>query len=809
MNDKVTSSLQSLVFGDRNTFIFKGFKDDKPKISPNKVLNFLITLEGQGYGISNPGIFFEYTKANFKQFKKEFFDLIESNSKDGFIFRKTFAETENLSEYTTEDWMAILAQYAITYGWSNQYNSEFNLNAENVLNEYVGSLDLTTINKLDNTTVKTFSVGGIIELGKIVKNILESKTVLRAQQIKTLEETPVYILKIAAKNANITIKETLVKVMKLLSGEKLDFPLLKTATDVLRFVVSSYAHKSVEGKINKTILKETKIRIPTSIRKVLLNNLEMIAENKSVINSISSPERLLKGSRYLTEDMFSYQDFWFILDKYLRYEKLSKMILKYPLYVKAIDLLYENDRSWTFNGRYSAAKERLDYEDAILVAKERPGFLLRNIIEFVRMRKGVSLPVKKGTKVPLNNAFQNALTGDKDKINARVIKTSGIEFLLSDNFEKIINKSLNTKLAWQLVEQLKNKDLFEDIYKRNVQGQDIEYIVPIPAVDKTIAKKVRKVILKSIKNKLKDKNKDVGKIFIDKDSYGYKLQYSGRDSTEISYAGEFLTPGTELNLLDLFANKGIENPLLRLGVMWRGKKSTDLDHSLTTDNSNVVYYDSPTLNNSYGKVLIESSGDITYCSGLTGKFSTELIDIDLLECKNANMKEMFNSFINYSGSTTIGELECYIFFSIIDKSDRIITGNRVWLDLAKQDYAIRIDPDNIDKTGSYIGCSIDLVNNVIKVLSIPVKQANGHFSNARTNYDQFKEAIKNAKVDGLNIGYALNKVFEKDQFVSGIIGADIVISRKSKDELGIEDNEVIILHPGRNQEEINNFLFQN
>ena len=602
--------------------------------------------------------------------------------------------------------------------------------------------------------------------------------------------------------------------MKLLQGEKLDFPLLKTATDVLRFVVSSYAHTSVEGQINKTILKETKIRIPTSIRKMLLNNLEMIANKKAFIKKgslVSSLEisNQLTGSRFLTEDMFLYQDFWMILDKYLRYEKLSKMIKKYPLYVKAIDLLYENDRSWTFNGRYSAAKERLDYEDAILVAKERPGFLLRNIIEFIRMKKGARLPVKKGTKLIVNNAFQNALTGDNAKDEYRIIKTSGIEFLLSDNFENLINKSLNTKLAWQLVEQLKNKDLFEDVYKRTVQGKEIEYTTPIPAVDKSIAKKIRKIIIKSIKKKLQDNNKDIGKIYIDKDSYGYKLQYSGRDSTEISYAGEFLSPGTELNLLDLMKNKGIENPLLRLGVMWRGQKPTDLDHSLTLNNGKVIYYSSPVLTNSFGKILVTSSADITSCAGINGKFSTELIDIDLLECKIVDIKEMFNSFINYSGSTTIGELECYIFFSIIDKSKRIIKGNRVFLDLAKQDYAIRIDPDNTDKTGSYIGCSIDLVNNVIKVLSIPVKGANGHFSNARTNYTQFKEAIKNAKVDGLNIGYALNKVFEKEQFVSGIIGADLVISRKSKEELGIEDENVIVLHPGRDSEDINKFLFQN
>lgn len=810
MKNTITLALQMLVFGDRNTFIFEYKPYDEPLVSTKNVTKLLLKLAKQGYGISNPQILFGFTKSNLKEFKEQFINLIDDNSKDGFILRKTFAESEELTDYTEGEWQAILAQYAITYGWGDRYNAEFNQDAEKVLSDYVDSLDLDTKNLITNTAEKVFSVGDAITLGEIIKNILESKTVLRAQQLKTLEETPKYILVEASKRANITIKETLVKVMKMLSTEKLDFALLKTATDVLRFIVSAYAKKPIEGQINKTLLKETRIRIPTSVRKMLLNNLELIAEKKAVVKrktNISSAtiQSKIAGSKYLCEDMFSYEDFWKIIAKYLRFENSKKMRAKYPLYTNAIDLLYDGDRSWTFNGRYSSAKESLDYAKAISVAKERPGFLLRNIIEFVRMTRGTKLPTKKGTKVPMENAFQNALTGKSTDLTSRIIKTDGIDYLVSEDFEKLLDKSANTKLAWQLIEQLKNKELFKDIYKRNVQGVDIEYSTPIPAVDKKIAKKVRKVILKSIKNKLRDRNSDVGKVFIDKDSYGYKLQYSGRDSTEISYAGEFLSPGTELNLLDLMKNKDIKMPLLRLGVMWKGKKSTDLDHSLTLGNGQVVYYGKPVMRSPSGKMLIVSSGDVTSCSMTKdGKFSTELLDIDLLSCKEANVKSMFSSFISFSGATTIGELECYVFFSIIDKSERVIEGNRVWLDLAKQDYAVRIDPDNIDKTGSYIGCSVDLVNNVIKVLSIPVKNDGGHFSNARSNNVSFQEAIKNAKVDGLTIGYALNKVFDKTQFTDCVDEADIIVSRK--DYASVQGGAVI-LHPGRNAEQINNMLF--
>ena len=159
-------------------------------------------------------------------------------------------------------------------------------------------MDLTTINSLDNTKIKTLEIGNIDNLTKIIKNILESKIVLRAQQIKTLENVPNYVILRATEKSNIIIKETLVKVMHLLKGIDIDFPLLKTPTDILRFVVSGYSKEPIEGQINKTILKSTRIKIPTSIRKMLLNNLEMIGKHNSSKGD-------LFGSRYLTEDMYS------------------------------------------------------------------------------------------------------------------------------------------------------------------------------------------------------------------------------------------------------------------------------------------------------------------------------------------------------------------------------------------------------------------------------------------------------------------------------------------------------------------------
>jgi len=781
----ITLELQQLVFGDRNTFIFQ--KDNRigtESLLVKDVTDFLLELGNHDYAISNPASLFTLTSSEFDEFKKQLTTLIESNTKSGIIFRKTFANEERFAPFTDEEWLAILAQYSITYGWEAEFKDHVSaVNAVTILDDYVGSFDLTTVNALSLKS-KIFTIGDADTLTGIVKNILKSRTVLRAQQIKTLEATPTEILMSAARRAEgIPIKETAIKVMKILTdrGETLDFPLLKTATDVLRYIVAVHAHEPFEGQITKSILQGMKICIPTSARKMLLNQLELMAHE-------------YKGggrTQFLCEDMFTFSSFWKTIDRYLRYESAKKTRAKYPLYTSAIDLLYEDDRSWTFNGRYSAAKEAFDYDTAIRVASERPGFLLRNLVEFVRMTKGTMLPIKSGSGK--SSAFQNALEGS----SKNVVKYDAMDFILSDDFKDML-LTMNTKLGWQLVEQLKDASLFEDVYERNVQGKDISYSTPVPAVKKKNAKKVRKIILATLKSKLKDRNKNV-KLFLDDDSHGYKFQYSGRSSTEINYAGEALTPGTELNIDDLLEKADKEKRMLRLGIMWRGQ-STDLDHSVTLDTGHCVYYGNPTLGTSEN-ILITSSGDITSCSR-DGKFSTELVDIDLKKLKKTGCKSLFNSFIVFSGGRSVGELECYVFFSFINKTDRIMSGNRVDVDLAKQDYAVRVDPDNVDNTGSYIGCQLDLEKNVIKVLAIPVT-VSGKYTNAKTNLSSFASAIKNAKIHGLTIGYALDKVFPDQVPVSE---ATLVISKKTREELGLVD-DVKLLHPGRNQEEINTVLF--
>ncbi len=794
----LSKELQLLVWGDRNTFLFEDSFAEGEKVATRELVEFLHVLDKQNYAISNAYVMASWSKKTLASFKSQLLELIDETSKSGMILRKTFAQSPELTRYSSDEWLAVFAQYAVTYGWSHEYRNLYAKSAENVLLAYVSTIsnDISDISK-DNK--KIFTITDYSGFKRVLRNIVESKVVLRKQQIRTLEATPAAILAEACSGATIIIKETLVKVMKLTAGQKVEKPLLKTSTDVLRFAVSALAINPIEGQLNKALLKTTKLHIPSAMRRVLLNNLELIASTKKDTQT---------GIQYLTEDMFIYEMFWRRLDKYLRYESAEKTRKKYPLYTAAIDLMYAGDRAWTFNGRYSIAKANLDYEKAIEIASERPGFLMRNLIEYLRMTKGVKLPVKSVSGQVGNNPFQNMLSAPANKGSA-VIKTDASAFIKSGGFVAILKAKLNPKLAWQLLETLNDSSLNDEIFMREVQGQLIRYSTPIPAINETLTIAVREQIMDSLKTTLFEKNKNIGAVYIDEDSLNYKLQYSGRSSTEISYAGEFLSPGSELVMSDMIKARGIDNPVLRLGVMWRAtkekKQSIDLDHSVTMNTGEDVYYGSPEYSKQ-GKVLAVSSGDITSCGNHKSQFSVEFVDLNIGDLYASGVQSFFNSVINFTGrGVSLGSLETYFFFSFIDKTKRIIKNAKVSIDLSKADYAIRIDPDNEDNTGSYIGVQFDMVNDRVKAVCVPIKHSNGSYSNVRTSKKDFKQAIRNSG-ERLTIGYALKQVLPSEQVAGNAEDAALVISRKTRETLAL-DESIALLHPGRNMEQITALLF--
>ncbi|VAW74663.1 hypothetical protein MNBD_GAMMA12-3533, partial [hydrothermal vent metagenome] len=472
----LSKELQLLVWGDRNTFIFDHSFNTDDKVSTTELSHFLHTLDKLGYAISNAYLMTSWSTETLQEFKSQLFALIDDTNKTGMVFRKRYAQSEELTPYTNEEWLAIIAQYSMTYQWSHEFG-RFGESAQKILTDYVESIDSNAV-EINTTNKRIFSLSTLADLSQIIRSIIESKAVLRAQQLRTIEACPSVILAEACMDANITIKETLIKVMKLTAGITMEKPLLKTSTDILRFVVAAFAHVAVEGQLTKAILKTTKIRLPSSIRRSLLNNLELIANNRK------DP---LTGSQYLAEDMFVYEMFWRRLDKYLRYESAVKTRKKYPLYTTAIDLLYKGDRSWTFNGRYSAAKASLDYAQAIKVAAERPGFLLRNLIEFLRMTKGRKVPVKANSSKTSKNPFQDMLSGNPPK-KLLLVETDASDFLLNGDFARTLTSHINPKLAWQLLEKLNDQSLNEPISTREVQGQVIHYSTAVPPVNKKLTR---------------------------------------------------------------------------------------------------------------------------------------------------------------------------------------------------------------------------------------------------------------------------------------------------------------------------------
>jgi len=242
-----------------------------------------------------------------------------------------------------------------------------------------------------------------------------------------------------------------------------------------------------------------------------------------------------------------------------------------------------------------------------------------------------------------------------------------------------------------------------------------------------------------------------------------------------------------------------------------GLINADLDHNVTLLNNGAsydVYYGSPAYctydDCTEGDLVATSSGDITSCGDHTSLFSTEFVDLDIGGLTKSGIQSFYNSVIDYWGHTSLGTLETYFFFSIIEHNKRKLKNTKVTMDLSKADYAIRIDPDNVDNTGSYIGVQFDLENDKVKVLCHPIKTSKGSYSNIKTDKGRFEKALASTKKQ-LTLGYVFKKAL-KSKLVEYPESADLVISRKSVEELGL-GAATRLIHPGRDMEKIIEMLF--
>ena len=692
---------------------------------------------------------------------------------EGFIFRPSFANTTELTDYTTEDWDAMLAQYSLTYGWADRYMGMTGIRPEEVLDGYFA--DINNVFTPEAIAKKAFFTEGTTYYRTMLQEIADSKIVLRTHQIEILNLMPIELIKSVYDATKFTIKETQILFMKRLVLETGTAVKFSSPTEIVRFVIAVFPKntESYTGQVTNNILAGIDVKIPTSARKKIVRAIEKMDHT------------------HATMDMKKHKQFWKRLFKQLAWQSEAKMVesLHFQNYLDIKGTLY-NETIETPNSYIAAARKAGDLEAAFYKEYENPGQLVRNLLSYLRYPTGTSFAHRQGAihaETGISKYFEErGVTG--------TVAITDISTNLSSQEFMDAMMQVNPKLLWQVLTMLKDPKWYKALDKRKVYKAQTVYTTPLPALDPAMTETAIAVLTKAIKKIKKASNSGLGKVFIDKSLKNYSMQFSGRSETSISLSGEYLSPGSKIDLTELLADG---NKIIRMGIAWRGDYSCDIDHSLSIAGHRNIYYGRPTLlsdkSTNLSRILIASSGDITTCSNT--RFSTEIIDIDVAALKKcSNITKMINSAIMYSGKT-FDTVECYWFMNVIDRSERVISGNPVFMELDAMHYAIQLQ----EPTKAQLGFTIDLEKNELEVINIPQTTKNsGH--NADT-LDKYFETIIGDRPKYTSLYKGLKSVIRKSQFVDSIDEADLIISA---DPLMPQDKT---LHPGRDMVKLQEIIF--
>lgn len=770
--EQFSNKFQMLMVGDRGKFPYK--LENDCSLSPEKLTaagTFLSHLSQNGYAIGNLDILVNSSVESIQGLQDSFLQFIDGLRKEAVVLRHNFARSIDLQDYTFEDWTAVLAQYSLTYGWSDSFSSFTGENPDNVLESYRSLSDREVGDMFKIKGGKIFNVMDADEVVKEMIAILELNIPLRKTQLDLIKELPDEEFRLALLNSDITFKETAVTVMSEALKRRIEISLFKTPSDVVRFVAANYSSIPLEGQVTKSALKPIRLSIPTSVRKALLTNLDSMASSGKEVDI-----------RAMAEDMMKFEDFWKRLDRFLSFTKRAVQRERYPSFYKAFDYLYQKDRSWTFNSRYEKAKAELDYGQAAEVLAERPGLLMRNLLELIRMSSGTLMPIKEG------------VVNRKEK---RVINDAQA-FFESTSFDGVLAK-VPVKLMWQTFEELNKQRNYVSSHVRKVQGQVVRYTTPFPGLDSDLAKSVKKKLKKAIKNRQRTANMKHGTVYLDSDLDSLMLEYSGRKATETSFSGQYLSLGSRLSIEQLLEKSKQENAMLRLGCMWRGP-STDIDLSTTflgMDGETVqLFYAAPVLKKERNVVGV-SSGDITVCD--KEEFSAEFIDINYNELKTMGFVDGFSAINVYRGSN-LEELEIYFFASVISTAERVAPGGDVSIGLDKADYAIQINGEKGEN--AYFGLGFDFLSDELIILKSAQVIDGVTCHSLQGDYANLKEELATKTT----LKKALKLALSKDSRTKDVSAAELIISTRSREELGAGP-EAKILHPGRDLEEVQSLLF--
>ena len=709
---------------------------------------------------------------------------------DGFIFKPDFADTEDLKAFTNEDWVAMFAQYSLTYGWKNTFESWLGQDPESVLQAYSANGNTSVKTNLKPSTKIPYAVEDTKYYDLILKNLAESKTVLREQQIRIINLMPIEVIekifKKTKEDNTFVIKETEILFIKRLVASGSSVFSFTDPDQVVRFVISNLRSNGepVLGQINKNILKDIHIKIPTSLKKKILHDLNKISSNT------------------LVKKMHKYKNFWKRLLKQLTWTSLEKMNKRYPNVVSAREKLYTK-QYLAPNHAIETYKAKGDLESAFLSELNNPGQLLRNILQYLRYKEGDTFAKK--TKVNSKNTPIMANMINKGSYKTTTVTNDVSSVLESDEFYTALQKT-NTKLLWQVYALLGDKNLYEEKRRKIVNKTKIAYTIPLPGLYPDLASKTKKAIKKAIKKIKKEENKILGKVYIDPELKNYTMQFSGREDTSISLSGEYLPTGARINLDKLIKEDEKDDYILRVGLAWCGSSSCDIDLSMNVKDYGPVYY-GRNLMEVGNKIIMSSSGDITSCN--SNLFSTEFIDVDLKAFNEAGFSEMFNSAIMFSGKN-FSDYECYWFLNVMKKKDRVSPGRRVHIELDAMHYATQITAN----TKAILGLYINTKKNIAEVINAEMKRGSNGM-NASTAEALFQETLSQLP-PRQTIEEGLRFSIKKSQIVDSIGEADLIISNAEPvpiaeftdgpDEIAIE-KDVKWLHPGRDIKEIQEIIF--
>ena len=123
--------------------------------------------------------------------------------------------TKKLTKFNEEDWAAMFAQYALTYGWSEDYQL---ITGESAYDTFTSYLDRTPDVPFETTktgsAVPMYGIKSTKYYVHVLESIAKSKTVLREQQIRIVNLMPVWAIEMVYGSTKIVIKETEILFIK-------------------------------------------------------------------------------------------------------------------------------------------------------------------------------------------------------------------------------------------------------------------------------------------------------------------------------------------------------------------------------------------------------------------------------------------------------------------------------------------------------------------------------------------------------------------------------------------------------------------